>query len=593
MPIYNAPLKDMDFILNDVFKAEDFWQGNDDLAHIDMATANAILEEMAKFSKNVILDLNRSSDEEGGAQFSNGVVTTPKGFKEAFKQYAEGGWIGLGAEEEWGGQGMPKMLTVLADEMIWATNPSFMLYPLLSVGAGMALNNYASQEQKETYLPKIYTGEWSGTMCLTEPHAGTDLGIIKTKAERNDDGSYDISGTKIFITSGEHDLSENIIHLVLAKTPDAPAGSRGISLFIVPKFLVNEDGSLGERNTMAAGSIEHKMGIKGSATCVLNFDGAKGFLVGKENEGLAAMFVMMNYERLSMGIQGLGASEFAYQNAAQYATDRLQGRSATGVKSPEKPADSILVHGDVRRMLLNGRANNEASRAFAVYVGQQLDITKFSSDAEAVKKANDRVALLTPIAKAYLTDTALNAVLDSQMVFGGHGYIREWGIEQCVRDLRISQIYEGTNGVQAQDLIGRKTIRNNGANMAEYITEIREFVTTLDDSLAIKAATLNACSEVEAITQFILQQAEGAPDFANGVAVDYLHAVGLLSFSYMFAKIAQAAQAKTEAFYQNKVILAQYFAEKVLPGLTARIAQIKAGSNLMMQLPEDYFTAQS
>lgn len=593
MPIYNAPLKDMDFILNDVFKAEDFWQGNDDLAHIDMATANAILEEMAKFSKNVILDLNRSSDEEGGAQFSNGVVTTPKGFKEAFKQYAEGGWIGLGAEEEWGGQGMPKMLTVLADEMIWATNPSFMLYPLLSVGAGMALNNYASQEQKQTYLPKIYTGEWSGTMCLTEPHAGTDLGIIKTKAERNEDGSYDIIGTKIFITSGEHDLSENIIHLVLAKTPDAPAGSRGISLFIVPKFLVNEDGSLGERNSMGAGSIEHKMGIKGSATCVLNFDGAKGFLVGKENEGLAAMFVMMNYERLSMGIQGLGASEFAYQNAAQYATDRLQGRSATGVKSPEKPADSILVHGDVRRMLLNGRANNEASRAFAVYVGQQLDITKFSNDAEAVKKANDRVALLTPIAKAYLTDTALNAVLDSQMVFGGHGYIREWGMEQCVRDLRISQIYEGTNGVQAQDLIGRKTIRNNGANMAEYITEIREFVATLDDSLAIKAATLNACSEVEAITQFILEKAKGAADFANGVAVDYLHAVGLLSFSYMFAKISQAAQAKTEAFYQNKVILAQYFAEKVLPGLTARIAQIKAGSNLMMQLPEDYFTAQS
>src|SRR5690606_31967973 len=477
-------------------------------------------------------------------------------FKEAFKQYAEGGWIGLGAEEEWGGQGMPKMLTVLADEMIWATNPSFMLYPLLSVGAGMALNNYASQEQKQTYLPKIYTGEWSGTMCLTEPHAGTDLGIIKTKAERNDDGSYDITGTKIFITSGEHDLSENIIHLVLAKTPDAPAGSRGISLFIVPKFLVNEDGSLGERNTMGAGSIEHKMGIKGSATCVLNFDAAKGFLVGKENEGLAAMFVMMNYERLSMGIQGLGASEFAYQNAAQYATDRLQGRSATGVKSPEKPADSILVHGDVRRMLLNGRANNEASRAFAVYVGQQLDITKFSSDAEAVKKANDRVALLTPIAKAYLTDTALNAVLDAQMVFGGHGYIREWGMEQCVRDLRISQIYEGTNGVQAQDLIGRKTIRNNGANMAEYITEIREFVATLDDSLAIKAATLSACSEVEAITQFILQQAKEALDFANGVAVDYLHAVGLLSFSYMFAKIAQAAQGKTETFYQNKVILA-------------------------------------
>ena len=593
MPLYNAPLKEMDFILNDVFKAEDFWQANTDLAHLDMATANAILQEMAKFSKNVILDLNRSSDEAGGAQFSQGVVTTPKGFKEAFKQYADGGWIGLGAEEEWGGQGMPKMLTVLADEMIWATNPSFMLYPLLSVGAGMALNNYASQEQKQTYLPKIYSGEWSGTMCLTEPQAGTDLGMIKTKAEANIDGSYNITGTKIFITSGEHDLSENIIHLVLAKTPHAPAGSRGISLFIVPKFLVTSEGTLGERNTMGAGSIEQKMGIKGSSTCVLNFDGAKGFLVGQENEGLAAMFVMMNYERLSMGIQGLGASEFAYQNAAQYATDRLQGRSAMAIKSPEKPADSILVHADVRRMLLNARANNEASRAFAVYVGQQLDITKFSSDPVAVKQANHRVALLIPIAKAYLTDTALEAVLDAQMVFGGHGYIREWGMEQCVRDLRISQIYEGTNGVQAQDLIGRKTIRNNAEYLTEYLAEIRECVMTLNDTLAIKAATLNACTQVELITQFILEHAKTAPDFANGVAVHYLHAIGLLSFSYMFAKIAQAAQLKTAAFYQNKLILAQYYAEKILPRLMVNIVQIKAGSNLMMQLSDDYFTAQA
>ncbi|MGE8541451.1 MAG: acyl-CoA dehydrogenase family protein, partial [Acinetobacter sp.] len=340
MPIYNAPLKDMDFILNDVFKADEFWQANENLAHLDMATANAILEEMAKFSKNVILDLNRSADEAGGAEFKNGEVKTPAGFKAAFKQFAEGGWVGLGASEEFGGQGMPKMLTVLADEMIWSANPSFMLYPLLTVGAGMAINDRASQEQKETYLPKFYTGEWSGTMCLTEPHSGTDLGLIKTKAEPNEDGSFNITGTKIFITSGEHDLCENIIHLVLAKTPNAPAGSRGISLFIVPKFHVNADGSVGERNAVSAGSIEHKMGIKGSATCVMNFDGAKGYIVGKENEGLAAMFVMMNYERLSMGIQGIGAAEFAYQNAAQYATDRLQGRAATGAQSPEKPADS-------------------------------------------------------------------------------------------------------------------------------------------------------------------------------------------------------------------------------------------------------------
>ncbi len=593
MPIYNAPLADMKFILNDVFNAEQFWQANENLAHLDAATAEAILEEMAKFSQNVTLPLNRTGDEEG-AKIENGNVTTPAGFKEAFKQYAEGGWIGLGADMEWGGQEMPKMLTVLSDEMLFATNPSFMLYPLLSVGAGMALNSYASQAQKETYLPKIYSGEWSGTMCLTEPHAGTDLGIIKTKAERNEDGTYSISGTKIFITGGDHDLAENIIHLVLAKTPDAPAGSRGISLFIVPKFLVNEDGSIGERNPVGPGSIEHKMGIKASATCVMNFDGAKGYLVGKENEGLAAMFVMMNYERLSMGIQGLGASEFAYQNAAQYATDRLQGRSAAGVQSPSKPADSILVHGDVRRMLLNVRANNEASRAFAVYVGQQLDITKFSTDPEAVKKANDRVALLTPIAKAYLTDTAFQATLDAQMVFGGHGYIREWGLEQCIRDLRISQIYEGTNGVQSQDLIGRKTIKCGGEYISEYISEIRDFANSLDADLNfIKDATLDAATEVESVTQYILEAARESHDFPNATAVDYLHAVGLLSFSYMFARITNAAKNKDGEFYQNKIALARYFVQRILPELALRITKVKSGSDVIMNFSEDYFTTQA
>lgn len=593
MPIYNAPLADMKFILNDVFNAEQFWQANEKLAHVDAATAEAILEEMAKFAQNVTLPLNRTGDEEG-AHYENGKVTTPAGFKEAFQQYAEGGWIGLGAEEEWGGQAMPKMLTVLADEMLFATNPSFMLYPLLSVGAGMALNSYASQEQKETYLPKIYSGEWSGTMCLTEPHAGTDLGIIKTKAERNQDGTYNITGTKIFITGGDHDLADNIIHLVLAKTPDAPAGSRGISLFIVPKFLVNADGSLGERNTAGPGSIEHKMGIKASATCVMNFDAAKGFLVGKENEGLAAMFVMMNYERLSMGIQGLGASEYAYQNAAQYATDRVQGRSATGVKSPNKPADSILVHGDVRRMLLNARANNEASRAFAVYVGQQLDITKFSTNPEAVAKANNRVALLTPIAKAYLTDTAFNAAIDTQMVFGGHGYIREWGMEQCVRDLRIAQIYEGTNGVQSQDLIGRKTIKCNGEFIAEYIEEIRDFANGLDTDLNfIKDATLDIATEVDMITQHILERAKENADFANAAAVEYLHVVGLLSFSYMFARIANAAKNKQSQFYQDKLALTHYFIQRLLPDLNARVAKIKAGAEVIMNFSEDYFTNQA
>ena len=593
MPIYNAPLADMKFILNDVFQAEKFWQKNENLAHLDAATAEAILEEMAKFSQNVTLPLNRTGDEEG-AKYDNGTVTTPAGFKAAFQQYAEGGWIGLGADAEWGGQEMPKMLTVLSDEMLFATNPSFMLYPLLSVGAGMALNSYASQEQKETYLPKIYTGEWAGTMCLTEPHAGTDLGIIKTKAEPNNDGSYNITGTKIFITGGDHDLTENIIHLVLAKTPNAPAGSRGISLFIVPKFLVNEDGSLGERNPVNPGSIEHKMGIKASATCVMNFDAAKGFLVGKENEGLAAMFVMMNYERLSMGIQGLGASEFAYQNAAQYATDRIQGRSATGAKSPDKVADSILVHGDVRRMLLNARANNEASRAFAVYVGQQLDITKFSTDPEAIKAANNRVALLTPIAKAYLTDTAFQAVLDAQMCFGGHGYIREWGMEQCIRDLRIAQIYEGTNGVQSQDLIGRKTIKCEGEFLAEYISEIRDFTNSLDAELNfIKDATLDAATEVESVTKYILEATQENPEFPNSAAVDYLHVVGLLSFAYMFARIANAAKEKEGDFYQNKIALAGYFVQRILPELSVRITKVKAGSEVIMSFSEDYFTHQS
>ncbi len=590
MPIYNAPLADMRFILNDVFNAEQFWQSNAGLSHIDSATVDAILEEMAKFAQNVTLPLNRSGDEEG-ARIENGQVYTPAGFKDAFRQFADGGWIGLGADEQWGGQGMPKMLTVLTDEMLFATNPSFQLYPLLSIGAGMALNSYASEEQKQTYLPKIYSGEWGGTMCLTEPHAGTDLGIIKTKAVANDDGSYSITGTKIFITGGDNDLCENIIHLVLAKTPDAPAGSRGISLFIVPKFLVNEDGSVGERNPVSPGSIEHKMGIKASATCVMNFDGAKGYLVGKENEGLAAMFVMMNYERLSMGIQGIGASEYAYQNAAQYATDRLQGRSATGAKQPEKVADSILVHPDVRRMLLNVRATNEASRAFAVYVGQQLDMTKFCEDQDTVKKANDRVALLTPVAKAYLTDVALNATLDAQMVFGGHGYIREWGMEQCVRDLRIAQIYEGTNGVQAQDLMGRKVVKNGGAFVATYLAEIREFANTLSADLDfIKQATLDSADKLEQVTKLVIENAKGNPDEINAASVDYLHAFGLVSYAYMFAKISAAASQKSGEFYESKLNLAKYFVARMLPELDSRIAKIQAGGALLMQFSPEYFT---
>lgn len=583
MSKYTAPIADMRFILEDVFHASTLWKTHPSLAHLDLETAYAILEEMAKFSQTILLPLNRTGDEQE-ARYIDGHVYTPKGFKEAFQRYAEAGWIGLGADEAWGGQGLPKMLTVLTDEMLFSTNPSFMLYPLLSIGAGLALSHYASPQQKALYLPKLYTGEWTGTMCLTEAHAGTDLGMIKTKAELQTDGTYQITGTKIFITGGDHDLSENIIHLVLAKTPDAPAGSRGISLFIVPKFLVNSDGSLGQRNQVTAGAIEHKMGIKASATCIMNFDGATGFLVGQENEGLAAMFVMMNYERLSMGIQGLGASEFAYQNAVEYAKHRLQGRSAAGTQSPHQAADSILVHGDVRRMLLNVRVNNEASRAFAVYVAQQLDITKFSTHHPDIQQAERRVALLTPIAKAYLTDTAFQATLDAQMCFGGHGYIREWGMEQCVRDVRIAQIYEGTNGIQAQDLIGRKTIKCQGAFLNEYIDEILTFAQTLPDDIQfIREATQHTCHDVTAITDYILETAQTDPHFANVSAVDYLHVIGLLSFTYMFAKISAAAHHQSDVFYQDKLLLARYFVSRVLPELQTRIAKIRSNHHLIMQ----------
>jgi len=592
MPTYKAPLRDFRFVYQELFNAEDL-QALPGFEEVSPDLVETIVEEAGKFCENVLQPLNQSGDAIG-VKFENGQITTPPGWKEAYQAYAENGWGALTASPEYGGQGLPKTVGIMVEEILCGANLSFGLYPGLTVGAYNAIVSHGSEALKNKFLPNMVAGIWSGTMCLTEPQCGTDLGLIRTKAEPQADGSYQLTGTKIFITSGEHDFTENIIHLVLARLPDAPSGIKGISLFLVPKFRVDDNGNLGARNPVFCGSIEHKMGIKASATCVMNFDAAKGYLVGKENEGLAAMFVMMNYERLSMGIQGLGASEFAYQNAAQYATDRLQGRSASGVKSPNKPADSILVHGDVRRMLLNVRANNEASRAFAVYVGQQLDITKYSTDAEAVRKANDRVALLTPIAKAYLTDTAFNATLDAQMCFGGHGYIREWGMEQCVRDLRIAQIYEGTNGVQSQDLIVRKTIKCNGEFIAEYIAEIRDFTNGLDADLNfIKDATLDAATEVESVTQYVLNAAKENVDFPNAAAVDYLHAVGLLSFSYMFARIANAAKDKDGEFYQNKLSLALYFVQRILPELALRITKVKAGAEVVMNFSEDYFTNQS
>ena len=453
----------------------------------------------------------------------------------------------------------------------------------------LCLNAAASEEQKQTYLEKMYSGEWSGTMCLTEPHAGTDLGIIKTKAIPNDDGSYQISGTKIFITGGEHDLTDNIIHLVLAKTPNAPEGSKGISLFVVPKFLVNDDGSLGARNTLAVGSIEHKMGIKASATCVMNFDNAKGWMVGAENTGLSSMFIMMNYERVTMGLQGLGGTELAYQNAALYALERGQGRSDTQIQSPEKPADAIIHHADVRRMLLNAKANSEASRCFAMYVAKQLDTEKFSTDPEAAQAAAARVALLTPIAKAFLTDKALEATVDCQQVFGGHGYIKEWGMEQIVRDTRIAQIYEGANGIQALDFLGRKVARNDGKYITHFLSEIRDYVASMSAEHGIKQATLAAADTIEALTTTVLTNISTRKSEINGCAVDYMHAVGYLCYAYMFAMMVEAANGKTGDFYTNKAKLADYFVGRILPRLDAHAQMVKSGSDPIMSFDINYF----
>lgn len=584
---YSAPLDEMRFTLKDVFDAPTFWKNTPSLSHMDTDTVDMILDEMAKFSRDVLLPLNQSGDDESAKYLGDGKVSTPSGFQDAFKQYSDMGWIGLGGDPDFGGQGMPKMVTMLTEEMMFSTNQAFALYPNLTVGATLCLLANGSDEQKALYLPKLYSGEWSGTMCLTEAHAGTDLGIIKTRATPNYDGSYAITGTKIFITGGEHDLTENIVHLVLAKTPDAPTGSKGISLFIVPKFLVNDDGTLGERNGVAAGSIEHKMGIKASATCVMNFDNAKGYMVGAENTGLATMFVMMNYERVTMGLQGLGASVLAYQNAAAYAKDRLQGRHDDGIKNTDKAADPIIGFGDVRRMLLNAKTNSVASRTFAMYVARELDIAKFSDDAQAKSAAAAKVALLTPIAKAFLTDMAFNATIDCQQVFGGHGYIKEWGMEQIVRDTRISQIYEGTNGIQALDLLGRKVVKNNAVAIFALIDEINEACQDIDH--AIKDATISAAKRVKFLTEQLLDTAKTDAHAINASAVDYLHAVGYLCYAYMYVLIAQECQGKPGEFYEERLKLAEYFIQRILPKLYAHADMAQAGSSSIMAFEDEFF----
>ncbi|EIU1665135.1 acyl-CoA dehydrogenase C-terminal domain-containing protein [Pseudomonas aeruginosa] len=593
MPEYNAPLRDMRFLLNDVFDAPALWQRLPRLAErIDADTADAILEEAAKVTGGLLAPLNRSGDEEG-AQWQDGAVRTPAGFREAYATYAEGGWVGLTGNPAHGGMGMPKMLAVQFEEMMYAANASFSLYSTLSAGACLALDAHGSEELKNRYLPNMYAGTWAGSMCLTEPHAGTDLGIIRTKAEPQADGSYRLSGTKIFITGGEQDLTENIIHLVLAKLPDAPAGSRGISLFLVPKFLVGDDGALGARNAVHCGSIEHKMGIKASATCVMNFDGASGWLVGEVNKGLAAMFTMMNYERLSIGIQGIGCAEMSYQSAVAYARERLQSRAPTGPVARDKAADPIIVHPDVRRMLLTMKALTEGGRAFSTYVGQQLDLAKYAEDQEERSQAEALVALLTPVAKAFFTDTGLESCVLGQQVFGGHGYIREWGQEQLVRDVRIAQIYEGTNGIQALDLMGRKVVANGGLFLSIFSREVRAFAAGANAELAeFVTPLLTALDLLDNLTQGIVARAGNDPREIGAASVEYLHLFGYTAYAYLWARMAAAALRQREvdpSFHDGKLATARFYFARILPRVHSLAAAVEAGSESLYGLEAEQF----
>ncbi|TXH97786.1 MAG: acyl-CoA dehydrogenase [Pseudomonas sp.] len=578
MPQYNAPLRDLRFVLHEVFQASQLWSRLPALAEcVDTGTADAILEEAAKVTGQLIAPLNRSGDEEG-AQWLAGAVTTPQGFREAYATYIQGGWVGLSGNPQYGGMGMPKMLAVAFEEMLYAAGSSFALYSALSSGACLAIDAHASEELKNTYLPPMYEGRWAGAMCLTEAHSGTDLGLIRTRAEPQADGSYKVTGSKIFITGGEQDLTENIIHLVLAKLPDAPAGPKGISLFLVPKIKVNADGSLGERNAVNCGSIEHKMGIKASATCVMNFDGATGYLVGELNKGLAAMFTMMNYERLSIGIQGIGCAEASYQNAVAYARERLQSRAPGGPVAADKAADPIIVHPDVRRMLLTIKTMTEGGRAFACYVGQQLDQAKFSEDSEERSRAEAQVALLTPVAKAFFTDTGLDSCVHGQQVFGGHGYIREWGQEQLVRDVRIAQIYEGTNGIQALDLLGRKVAANGGASLAGFYAEMEAWAARG----GLYAGELQeAVQRLREVSAWVLEQARSNPNEIGAASVEYLHLFGYTAYAYMWARMADCAAARRagdEAFYAGKLASAEFFFRRLLPRTLGLEACIRGGS---------------
>ncbi|QZP09863.1 acyl-CoA dehydrogenase C-terminal domain-containing protein [Caenibius sp. WL] len=601
MPSYNAPVRDTRFVINELLDLSSYA----DLPGFEAVTpelVDTLVEEAGKFAGEVLAPLNMIGDKEGCTRHPDGRVTTPPGFREAYNQFREAGWGAISMPTEFGGQGLPHVLNFVVEEFVDAANIGFGLYPGLAMGAVAALANAGTQEQQQTYLPRLVSGEWLGTMNLTEAHCGTDLGLIRTKAVPQDDGSYAISGTKIFISSGEHDLTENIIHLVLAKMPDAPEGTKGISLFVVPKILVNADGSLGERNTLSCGAIEEKMGLHGSATCVMNYDGAKGWLVGQENRGLAAMFVMMNAARLGVGIQGLGQAETAFQNGANYARERRQGRALTGPADPGQPADPIIVHPDVRRMLMNAKALTEGLRALALWSGLQVDLAHKAKTAEERQAADDLIGLLTPIVKGYTTEKAFEVTVAMQQVYGGHGYITEWGMEQFVRDARIPMIYEGTNGVQAMDLCGRKLAKDGGRAIQAFFQLVDEDIAAAKDDAQlseIAAKLAKAVGEQKAATMWFLQNGMTNPNNVGAGAFNYLSLMGIVCVGLMWLRMARVAArklaegAEDKAFYEAKLVTARYFADRMMPEAGALRHMIEGGSDAMMALPADAFGAVS
>ena len=596
MPQYHAPLRDMQFVLHEVLKVQDEFQHMPRFAEVDADTVNAVLEQGAKFCEQVIFPLNKPGDEQGCQHDKNTqTVTTPQGFKQAYQQYIEGGWAALACEPEYGGQGLPQTLNQVFFEMANAANQAWTMYPGLTHGAYECLHAHGTEEQKTLYLPKLTSGEWTGTMCLTEPHCGTDLGLLRTKAEPSGDGSYRLSGQKIFISSGEHDMAVNIVHLVLARLPDAPTGSKGISLFVVPKFLPQPDGSLGARNHIHCNGIEHKMGIHANATCQMYLDGAQGWLVGEPNKGLQAMFVMMNAARLAVGVQSLGLSEVAYQNAVVYAKDRLQMRSLSGVKAPEKAADPIIVHPDVRKMLLTARAYVEGGRALAYFAALQIDRELHHPDAEVRKEAADLLALLTPITKAFLTDNGWIATSNCLQVYGGHGYIAEWGMEQFVRDARINMIYEGTNTIQSLDLLGRKVLMDNGARLKKFGKLVQDFIEeegVKEEMQEFINPLADLGDKVTKLTMELGMKAMGNQDEVGGAAVDYLRVCGHLVFAYFFARMARIAldkQNSGDPFYSAKLHTARFYFQRLLPETAFAIRSARSGVANLLAMPEQLF----